>query len=71
MVTALRSRTLQTVVTHNLSSVLPGTTLATSGYVNTGWISVTKWSGVNFGVSNILFYKNDGFGFFVLFYIHL
>lgn len=42
MVTALRSRTLQTVVTHNLSSVLPGTTLATSGYVSIGWISVTK-----------------------------
>lgn len=31
MVTALHSRTLRTVVIHSLSSVLPGTTLATSG----------------------------------------
>lgn len=31
MVTALRSLTLQTVVIHSLSSVLPGTTLVISG----------------------------------------
>lgn len=31
MVTALHSRTLQTVVIHSLSSLLPGTTLVTSG----------------------------------------
>lgn len=31
MVTALHSLTLQTVVTHSLNSVLPGTTLAISG----------------------------------------
>ena len=33
MVTALHSLTLQTVVTHSLSSVLPGTTLAINGQV--------------------------------------
>jgi hypothetical protein len=62
MVTVLHSLTLPTVVIHSLSSVLPGTILAISGYVNTGWISVTNL-GSNFVVSKYFVIENDDFCF--------